>query len=179
LSNVLIGIIGVILFIGLALAGALILGSDFLVASSSSKAAAIVQGLQQSSDAYAMNTLKTGAPVSADQGGSLIDILIAGRRLKSRPVNPFNTVGSGGIYGADDVGQLNPAKPMKHVIMTLGPTGDRRIRDACYAIEEQMGSSNPELVDTAISFQFRNGGTSRIGCMLNSFSNLYIAYAPL
>jgi hypothetical protein len=60
MSNVLIGIIGVILFIGLALAGALILGDDFRTATYSTKASAEVQRLTQISQAIQMYNLKTG-----------------------------------------------------------------------------------------------------------------------
>lgn len=61
MSNVLIGIIGVILFIGLALAGALILGDDFRSASRDSKATALVTQMQQVSQALEMYRLKTGS----------------------------------------------------------------------------------------------------------------------
>ena len=60
MSNVLIGIIGVILFIGLALAGALILGDDFKSSKSDSDAAAIISQMGQASQALAMYELKTG-----------------------------------------------------------------------------------------------------------------------
>lgn len=61
MSNVLIGIIGVILFIGLALAGALILGDDFKSASRDAKATALMSQMQQVSQALDMYRLKTGA----------------------------------------------------------------------------------------------------------------------
>jgi hypothetical protein len=64
MSNVLIGIIGVILFIGLALAGALILGDDFKNASNASKAATAIANLDQVTQAAAMYQLKTGGPYS-------------------------------------------------------------------------------------------------------------------
>jgi len=59
-SNVLIGIIGVILFIGLALAGALILGDDFKSSSRDAKATALIAQMQQVSQAVEMYRLKTG-----------------------------------------------------------------------------------------------------------------------
>ena len=40
MSNVLIGVLGAILFIGLAVAGAVLLGTDFMSATSDSRAAA-------------------------------------------------------------------------------------------------------------------------------------------
>lgn len=62
MSNVLIGIIGVILFIGLALAGALILGDDLKSSNRDAKATALVSQMQQVSQALEMYRLKTGAP---------------------------------------------------------------------------------------------------------------------
>ena len=178
MSNVLIGIIGVILFIGLALAGALILGSDFTTATSSSKAAAVVQGLQQVSNAYAMNTVRTGSPISADQGETVVATLIAGKRLKSAPVNPVNSANL--VVGYDDIGQRNAAKPMGTIIMTLGPRGGATFRDICYAIEEQMGAANPAAsVDTATPFDVKVTTDRRVGCMWNTYSNTYVAYATL
>lgn len=60
MSNVLIGIIGVILFIGLALAGALFLGPRFQEATANSKAAAYVQAVKQVSDAVNMANIQNG-----------------------------------------------------------------------------------------------------------------------
>ena len=81
MSNVLIGIIGVILFIGLALAGALILGSDFLDSSAASKGAAYVSQAQQVSNAVVMYEMKTGtyAPTTTDLS------FLAPRFLKTVP----------------------------------------------------------------------------------------------
>ncbi len=66
MSNVLIGIIGVILFIGLALAGALILGDDFRTARRDSRATALVSQMQQISQSLEMYRLKTGASFPAE-----------------------------------------------------------------------------------------------------------------
>jgi hypothetical protein len=60
LSNVLIGIIGVILFIGLALAGALILGDDFKAASRDSKVTNLIAKMQQMANGLDMYNIKTG-----------------------------------------------------------------------------------------------------------------------
>ena len=54
MSNVLIGIIGVILFIGLALAGALFLGPRFQQSTNNSKASASVQAVSQVGNAANM-----------------------------------------------------------------------------------------------------------------------------
>ena len=60
MSNVLIGIIGVILFIGLALAGALFLGTRFQESSNTSRAAAQVQAMQQIANASNMYQVQEG-----------------------------------------------------------------------------------------------------------------------
>ena len=61
MSNVLIGIIGVILFIGLALAGALFLGPRFQESTQNSKASASVQALSQITNAINAYELQEGA----------------------------------------------------------------------------------------------------------------------
>lgn len=85
MSNVLIGIIGVILFIGLALAGALFLGSRFQEASSVSKAAAVMQAISQVRQAREMYELQEGKPYKDVNIGELV----SQGYLKSRPDNPI------------------------------------------------------------------------------------------
>jgi type II secretory pathway pseudopilin PulG len=63
MSNVLIGIIGVILFIGLALAGALFLGPRFQDATNTSKASAYVSQGKQIADAMQMYRVQEGTVV--------------------------------------------------------------------------------------------------------------------
>jgi hypothetical protein len=92
MSNVLIGIIGVILFIGLALAGALILGDDFKSANRESKVATLVSRMQQISQGLEMYQLKTGAPFP-NYVGINDDPRLIPRFLKSGYVEPE---GSGG-----------------------------------------------------------------------------------
>jgi len=88
MSNVLIGIIGVILFIGLALAGALILGDDFMSASAASKAAAVTSQLQQGVQGITMYQLKTGRMMSAGDYNTRGAALLTPRFLKTMPINP-------------------------------------------------------------------------------------------
>jgi hypothetical protein len=84
MSNVLIGIIGVILFIGLALAGALILGDDFRSATNETQAAAAVSQLQQVKAAVDMWKLKTGQSTIMNQNTAFL----TPRFLKIPAVNP-------------------------------------------------------------------------------------------
>jgi hypothetical protein len=87
MSNVLIGIIGVILFIGLALAGALILGDDFRSASRDTKVTRLVAQMQQISQGLEMYQLKTGAPFPSYVGIN-DDARLIPRFLKSGYVEP-------------------------------------------------------------------------------------------
>jgi hypothetical protein len=94
MSNVLIGIIGVILFIGLALAGALFLGPKFQDASIDSKAAATLQAVDQTAKAISLMTLDDGKPFAAGQ--SLLtnnaNSPVSRGYLKSLPKQPVNTI---------------------------------------------------------------------------------------
>jgi hypothetical protein len=60
MSNVLIGIIGVILFIGLALAGALFLGPRFQESTNNSRAAANIQAVTQITNAMELYKTQEG-----------------------------------------------------------------------------------------------------------------------
>ena len=65
MSSVIIGIIGVVLFIGLAVAGALFLGPRFNAAQASSEASAYMLQLKQITDAAVMRTFD-GSPMVGD-----------------------------------------------------------------------------------------------------------------
>lgn len=78
MSNVLIGIIGVILFIGLALAGALFLGGKFSDASNESEAARIISEGAQINRAFEMHRVEQGAlPDGAGESGDANERAIA------------------------------------------------------------------------------------------------------
>jgi hypothetical protein len=104
MSNVLIGIIGVILFIGLALAGALILGDDFMSASSSSKASATMAQAQQIAAAINMYKLKTGRNMTTLEYRDNATALLVPRFLKIVPGFPNP---AGGSYQIQDTSGLN------------------------------------------------------------------------
>ncbi|AXK44111.1 hypothetical protein [Erythrobacter aureus] len=82
MSQVLIGIIGVILFIGLALAGAMFLGPQFQKTSSTSRASAHLQAAAQI--AHAADLYRAQEGVFATNPSNLI----ARGYLKNVPVNP-------------------------------------------------------------------------------------------
>jgi len=101
MSNVLIGIIGVILFIGLALAGALFLGPRFQESTNNAKAAAVAQSVSQIAHAANLFAVSEGRSyVSSTNENTGVDELISGKYIKSRPTNPVtsrNGVQYGGI----------------------------------------------------------------------------------
>jgi hypothetical protein len=84
MMNVLMGVIGVILFVGLAIAGALFMGDQFSNAGARTNAAVIVGQLQQMTQALEMYRLKTGIQTVNCQ---TVDFLVP-RFLKVVPVSP-------------------------------------------------------------------------------------------
>lgn len=169
MSNVLIGIIGVILFIGLALAGALILGEDFKAASTDSKAAIVQQQLKQVADAVSMANLKLGATPQSqfvDSNSALMP-----RFLKTLPVNP---VRDGTTTVLIDVGgAVRPGLVAKTAIMYLN--ADSISQKICESIDRYSGRTkdNQTFDASAKSFAYDQiDGQS--GCMSNG--TVFIAF---
>jgi hypothetical protein len=175
MSNVLIGIIGVILFIGLALAGALILGDDFRSANADSKAAAIQQQLKQVADAATMARLKTGAPVlvgPVDASSPLIP-----RFLKAPPVNPVGSViGGNGFVLISAIGEQSGGKPAATAIAYMNT--DAISKSACETIDRISGrTSEGQTFDTSVrSFSYADI-VGQTGCMFNGAA--FIAFHKL
>jgi hypothetical protein len=172
MSNVLIGIIGVILFIGLALAGALILGDDFKSASSSSQAAAVVSQLQQTQAAIEMWRMKTGQRQIMTQDTSFL----VPRFLKTRAVNASSYRNAGVPYWNEvflnndiDANQDNEAKGYvaRWAMVIMGISTDTKARDTCVAIEEGQGRT---------TIATTNVPTNPVGCSLAN-GQYYTAYA--
>lgn len=173
MSNVLIGIIGVILFIGLSLAGAVILGTDFMTASSSSRAAYAVQQLQQAASAAQMYKLKTGRELYEGDEQKL-----APRFLKEWPNNPYI-----GKHTADRSLQMRllsspgkryePITDLKANVVTfrVHPStgaGGQKAYDFCKAIQEQAtGSDYLPAAGTGSPV-----GCGRIGVMLFAWASV-------
>jgi hypothetical protein len=177
MSNVLIGIIGVILFIGLALAGALFLGPKFQSASNDSKAAAVMQGLQQTVNAYEMRRLNEGAVISADKGNDVTQMLIDGGYLKSSFRNPLNR--SIGIIAVDDGGTQSASKPIASIVMTLEAGSNTTARDVCRLIEKRAGVADENAFDIRVMFDVKLAKDRRLGCFHNAYSDEYAVYAAL
>ena len=132
MSNVLIGIIGVVLFIGLAIAGVLILGSDFLSATSESRAAAAVTQSMQVSHAITMYNMKSGSAfVAANTSDPFLGL--RPRFLKTVPVNPVDS--STPVKGYDVNGQM--VGKTKMVIISFPITS--QTKDICLAAARDSG----------------------------------------
>ncbi len=174
MSNVIIGIIGVILFIGLAVAGAVILGDDFINAKSSAKAATYVTQLQQYQ--IAIQTLETrrGIRPPASSYNTIGDILVTYDALKSKPTNFVNP--SQGFRALDRNGQIT-ANPTAVVIGALDNTENSK--KICFAIEETVGNPDPTAaVTNASTFVAKFTSSPRVGCYKDTVGN-YITYIPV
>ncbi len=154
MSQVLIGIIGVILFIGLALAGAMFLGPRFQESANNSRASASLQAVAQVAQAANMYQLQEGFP-SAN-----VSALTGGGYLKAVPVNPVNN-GVEPIL-ADYLGSSDGV--MDHVTMNIGLTSEPGTMQICEAINKQaVGSAGtpptaaPTASSTGVSGCFTSG----------------------
>jgi hypothetical protein len=183
MSNVLIGIIGVILFIGLALAGALILGDDFLAASNSTQASTLVSRMKQTADAIEMYRLKTGrsqVPVTS------VAFLMP-RFLKTMPINPVAsaTANPNSYFWSIRLDNNlypvqfdEPVYAAKFVMAPVGPRNDPKARGICEAINESLGVAGIAVDATAGDPRPTNqaGCLQGIGNEGTANADYYIAY---
>lgn len=168
MSNVLIGIIGVILFIGLALAGALFLGPRFQQATLNSKGAALSQAVAQISAAANMYRVQEGRGFSETDD---LYTLVPGY-LKAMPSNPTGYTGANGVhlvsrsFGMYDPGNPTPGEKDLFVVMRIGGEVDTA-REICGAINRQAGINDPDI-DSFV-------GTN--GCMHSPHADDFVYYA--
>ena len=125
LSNVLIGIIGVILFIGLALAGALFLGPRFQESTISSKASRTVQATAQVANAMSLYLVNSGYVPTTGQQMTVADLVASGY-LKSNPM-------SVSAYA------FNPTMGISNLYLPETDEG----RSICWNIQRQTGQIGP------------------------------------
>jgi hypothetical protein len=141
-TNVLVGIIGVILFIGLAIAGAMFLGPRFQQAKENSKAMSLTQMASQIVIAMQIRRNEEGSPMPARMS---MTVLAQHDYLKSVPTNPF--LGEGGwpfraLYSHD---LHSPYYYADVVFLSMGHTDDAR--SVCLSINRQTsgGDTIPAL----------------------------------
>jgi type II secretory pathway pseudopilin PulG len=171
MSNVLIGIIGVILFIGLALAGALFLGPRFQEATLNSKASATVQAVSQLASAAQMYRVQEGTPFVA---GS-VDELKTKSYIKAIPGNPANPAWTFDARTEDG----NFGAPATNVGMGIPNTEQgKRI---CAAIAKQVGQSTPNGdPESLATYPARPVGCFLLNADLGTIERgLYIAFARI
>jgi type II secretory pathway pseudopilin PulG len=143
MSNVLIGIIGVILFIGLALAGALFLGPRFQESTNNSRASAAVQAVSQVANAANMYRVQEGrTDYTLDATAVPATDLVSNNYLKSIPGNPTG-------------GTAPSLATTGYVTMTLA-TNDAAV---CAAINKQSGITT-NIIAPAGTQGCYSGGTT-------------------
>ncbi len=133
MSNVLIGIIGVILFIGLALAGALFLGPRFQEATLNSRGSAAVQAVSQIAHAANMYQVNEGVALGTTQ----ISLLTSKGYMKTIPIfgeSPLYMLATDGCAGCADT---------KSIGVTFVLSGDDAARRLCQSIMRQVGGIGP------------------------------------
>jgi len=174
MSNVLIGIIGVILFIGLALAGALFLGPRFQEASNNAKAAAVVQSMDQFTKAVNMYQTMEGTPMPAVGAASVFTLANKGY-LKSVIVSPFN----GAVFSINDATGNGGPDPADHVETNLGDVDNTVAKSVCEAIERQAGGTG--TLQSVTDWGYRMKNSHRTGCFLYTLPSpaQYRAYSPI
>jgi hypothetical protein len=168
MSNVLIGIIGVILFIGLALAGALFLGPRFQEATLNSKASAMVQSVHQMASAASLYELQEGKGLVSANAGAVTNALVSAGYLKAPPVNP---VASWTFDGNTDAGTYSGRVTVVHAGMPLNATNAR----ICSMIAKQGGMT---VADDATPPAQATLPAAKMGCFrANGYvDDVYLVY---
>jgi hypothetical protein len=176
MSNVIIGIIGVILFIGLAIAGTSILGSDFMTASASAQAATVTSHLNQIAQGVQTLQARRGVTLPANTGAGIGAALVSYKALDEVPINPLTP---GNPYIATDAQGSATAGQTRIIATILGSS--KLAHDTCFAIEEQAGNPNPAaVVDASTRFDTQALASPRVGCIMNFYQgNQYTAYIPV
>lgn len=146
MTNVLVGIVGVLLFIGLALAGAFFLGPRFQQAKQDSRAMSLTQMASQIVVAMEIKRNDDGTPMPARQS---MTVLAQRAYLKALPSNPY--LGEGGwpfraLYSHDLHSSLYYADV---VFLSIGHGEDTPA--VCRSINRQSGISGDEIPVLPIS----------------------------
>lgn len=130
MANVIIGIIGVVLFILLAIAGAIFLGPQFTQSANNGKAAALIQGGVQIAEAADFISAQSGIPYLA---GTSLATLVSDGSLKVIPINP---IAGGGLYALVDISAVaSSSNSANSVLASLG--GSAQSAAICAAVQLQ------------------------------------------
>jgi len=162
MSNVLIGVIGVILFVGLALAGALFLGQRFRDSTNGNKAATVQAQLKQVTDAASMARLKTGRPVLVGEVGIYSPLMP--RFLKTPPSNPVRPGAS--FFLIDEDGGQTAGGEAATAVAYLNR--DEVSRTICENVDRSAGRTRPGQAFDASTKSFAAASiVGTTGCMWN------------
>lgn len=170
MSNVLIGIIGVILFIGLSLAGALFLGPRFQESSNSAKAAASMQAVSQLAHAAAMYRIQEGREYA-----SWLPNDLGGTYLKTAPSNPTSSTAPAPDF-TDENGDRTSAGIARMAVMRI----EGNSTQICDAIARQAGMAVSGKAPTSGTWP-----TAAVGCFVASgqvgivSNGLHVAFARI
>lgn len=172
MSNVLMGVVGVVLFVGLALAGALFLGDTFQQASNRSKAATVQAQLRQVVDATSMARTRLGRPVLTGEVGIYSPLMP--RFLKKPPSNPIRQGAS--FFLLDEDGALTAGGEARTAVVYLN--NDAVSRRICEDIDRGAGRTGEKQAFDAGKRSFAsNSIVGETGCMYNGAA--YIVFHKL
>lgn len=145
MTNVLIGLAGIVLFIGLAIAGTLFLGPRFQGAITSSKASAYIQSVGQVSHALCLYRANEGR----DFGTSAVGGLVVAGYMKSIPVIAEDSeIALGNNNGTTATTRILPLNEAKQICEAINvqsrdtrtiPDGPRGTA-GCYSIPGGSGA---------------------------------------
>jgi hypothetical protein len=176
MSNLLIGIIGVILFIGLALAGALFLGPRFQESTSNAEAAASIATMQQVMGAVEMMKAENGPSIVRNgvmvglQPGYLKENVVNPSRAGRRNPNSYLHSIHFNNDALNDAGDEGGTGVARYAMMSIG--SDSAARASCVAIARQFGATELGVINADNRYP-----EETIGC--RDGSGQYIVFAKL
>lgn len=161
MSNLLIGIIGVALFIGLAMGAALFIGPQFDEAQTNAQASDTVQAVATVATAISSYRLATGY----NQGSALssAQALVDAGFIRDVPMNTAFAGRQPQIVNAAGLDSANSGSPStfspKYVIMSLGSN-----QDLCTMIERKVGSITSSSTVSATARAMEGAVNRQVGC---------------
>jgi hypothetical protein len=176
MSNVLIGIIGVILFIGLALAGALFLGPRFQESSSNAEAAASVAAIQQVVSAVELirtengtTTIRNGLLTTLPSGYLKDPVTNPSKAGRKNPTSYLHSIHFNNDV-LNDAGDEGGTGTARYVMMAIG--SDAGAKATCQAIARQFGQPELKIVNADDRYP-----EEAIGC--RDGSGQYVVFAKI
>lgn len=190
MSGVILGIIGIILFVGLALAGANYLGPRVLSANASRDSGIVLNSIQQT--AIGVQVFKAKRRLNLHSTTTAIQSLIDTGTMTVFPMNPFNrnapvnpNVAGSWPYPLLANGRIGTSGRPGWIVMAMGASS--KARDACIAIEranQHLDRLEATIMETPMTFAARAPAASGGGCVRNAGGwggvpvGDYVAYTP-